>query len=94
MPDPDNISVAVCDEPIESVKPSDEESPKEHLKLSLSNLSTLLRPQRASNCKLTTIEDVDYITVDDSINVENSVIASDDSPKVAGTAGDSHDLGN
>ena len=51
--------------------------------------------QRAS--KLTTIEDVDYsITVDDSINVDDSVIAntSDDSPKVAGTAGDSHDLGN
>ena len=47
--------------------------------------------------KLTTIVDVDYsITVDDSINVDDSVIASDDSPnlKVAGTAGDSHELGN
>ena len=49
--------------------------------------------QRAS--KLTTIENYS-ITVDDSINVDDSVIAntSDDSPKVAGTAGDSHDLGN
>ena len=49
--------------------------------------------QRAS--KLTTIEDIDYsITVDGSINVDDSVIASDDSPKVAGTASDYHDLGN
>ena len=49
MPDPDNISVVVCDEPIESVQPSNEESPKECLKSSLSNLSTLLRPQSTTS---------------------------------------------
>ena len=43
-PNLDGISIVVYDEPVESGKPSDEESPKERLKSSITNLSTLYRP--------------------------------------------------